>query len=225
MGVNDDENDSVFSSDSAISFELPVHHKLSVRAAAEVSRARDVNKTQKHDIEVEDNIVYNGSYVNYDQYEGEEQEDDYEPDIQFQNRPSTSGAALRKNTQALGLLVKHRLQTESLRTLLNEALESTINGNWAKFVLIEKQNQRNLHRPLDEVLRNCEAAIQNLRESLTGNIPQNLISELAVVPEVYQVILSMIEVPQDMGRAASAPIEKTNALFTLSHDLSALLLH
>ena len=99
---------------------------------------------------------------------------------------TAGGTLIRKKSKVLNSLVKNRMKIESMKSLVNEALDSTLNGAWSKFTHCE--------RTPDEVLEDCERVQKDIIdfEGRERRVPSNLVAELAAFPEVYQVVLSMI---------------------------------
>jgi len=99
---------------------------------------------------------------------------------------TAGGTLIRKKSKVLNSLVKSRMVIDGMKELVNDALSSTLSGAWSKFTHTERSPQ--------EVLENCERVQYELSQKKIGakRVPSSIVAELAALPEVYQIILSMI---------------------------------
>ena len=106
----------------------------------------------------------------------------------------------QKNWRGVNNLVKQRMVIDDMQKLLAEALNQTTNGFWEKFT----RTSRTPH----EVIGECVDYIDRNEYP-----PEELILELAALPEVFQILISMIGHNVDSrGRGRGGSFERGDNL-------------
>ena len=110
----------------------------------------------------------------------------------------------QKNYGGVDNLVKHRMKIDDMEKMLHEALNQTANGMWRKFAYTDRSPQ--------EIVTDCIILME-----IGERPPDSLINELMACPELYQVILNL------MNKSVSPAPNDNNEEKTVNTGLESVL--